>query len=168
MKRRPRQLLVGLAAVALLATTGAAGIHFAGAQVPVPVAGGGELPGALGAHNQKLLRAVPGSDGMAPDGPGVAAQQEFLERAYPASAITVEQVDRSKAAYAAAEKRVASNQRGGGAARQWTNIGPSEALYPATEFRNAFASYSTTLVRRWNISTVNPANDAPAPPVGSV
>ena len=28
--------------------------------------------------------------------------------------------------------------------------------------------YSTTLVRRWNWSTVNPANDAPAPPVGSV
>ena len=28
--------------------------------------------------------------------------------------------------------------------------------------------YSTTLVRRWNWSTVKPANDAPAPPVGSV
>ena len=38
-----------------------------------------------------------------------------------------------------------------------------------TDFRfSAVASYSTTLVRRWNWSTVNPANDAPAPPVGNV
>src|SRR6185437_6507381 len=35
-------------------------------------------------------------------------------------------------------------------------------------FFSAARSYSTTLVRRWNWSTVRPAKDAPAPPVGNV
>ncbi|MEV1145832.1 exo-alpha-sialidase [Micromonospora sp. NPDC049799] len=132
MKRRSRHLLAGLAVAALVATTGAAGIHFTGTEAPAAAAvGDGELPNATGAHLERLRQAVPGSDGMSPDGPGSAAQQEFLERAYPADTISISQVDRSKAAYASAEKRF----RG---ASRWTNVGPSEALYPFTEYRNAF------------------------------
>src|SRR5437660_9767594 len=37
----------------------------------------------------------------------------------------------------------------------------------ASDFLSATRSYSTTLVRRWNWSTVRPANEAPAPPVGN-
>jgi hypothetical protein len=158
VKRRPRQLSIGLAVIALLATTGAAGIHFAGADVPVPVAAGGEMPAALGAHNQKLLQAVPGNDGMAPDGPGVAAQQEFLERAYPAAAISVEQMDRSKAAYAAAEKRAVGALRGT-AARKWTNVGPSEALYPFTDFRNSFNYVPNEYVAGGRVTSIDIAQD---------
>ncbi|RKN37817.1 exo-alpha-sialidase [Micromonospora endolithica] len=132
MKRRRRHLLAGLAVAALVATTGAAGIHFTGAEVPAAAAvGDGEMPGATGAHLERLRQAVPGSDGMSPDGPGSAAQQEFLERAYPADTISIAQVDRSKSAYSSAEKRFRGSQR-------WTNVGPSEALYPFTEYRNAF------------------------------
>lgn len=132
MKRRRRHLFAGLAVAALVATTGAVGIHFTGAEVPAAAAvGDGEMPNALGAHLERLRQAAPGNDGMSPDGPGGAAQQEFLERAYPANEISVAEVDRAKAAYSAAERRFR------GAAR-WTSVGPSEALYPATEFRNAF------------------------------
>src|SRR5438874_536307 len=37
----------------------------------------------------------------------------------------------------------------------------------ASDFFSPARLYSTTLVRRWNWSTVKPANDAPAPPVGN-
>ena len=37
----------------------------------------------------------------------------------------------------------------------------------ASDFRSASREYSTTLVRRWNWSTVSPAKMRPAPPVGS-
>ncbi|NJP34042.1 exo-alpha-sialidase [Micromonospora thermarum] len=132
MKRRRRHLLAGLAVAALVATTGAAGIHFTGAEVPAAAAAGdGEMPSALGAHLERLRQAAPGNDGMSPDGPGGAAQQEFMERAYPANDISIAEVDRAKAAYAAAEKRFRGSQ-------SWTSVGPSEALYPFTEFRNAF------------------------------
>ncbi|WBB68601.1 sialidase family protein [Micromonospora sp. WMMD812] len=132
MKRRRRHLLAGLAVVALVATTGAAGIHLTGAEVPATAAvGDGEMPGATGAHLERLWQTTPGNDGMSPEGPGGAAQQEFLERAYPANAITIAQFDRSKAAYSAADKRSRGSQR-------WTNVGPSEALYPFTRFRDAY------------------------------
>ncbi len=132
MKRRRRHLLAGLAVAALVATTGAAGIHFTGMEVPAAAAvGDGELPNATGAHLERLRQAAPGSDGMAPDGPGSAAQQEFLERAYPADTISIAQVDRSKAAFSSAERRFRGAER-------WTSVGPSEALYPFTEYRNAY------------------------------
>ncbi|MFG2012082.1 exo-alpha-sialidase [Micromonospora sp. NPDC048868] len=157
MKRRRRHLLAGLAVGALVASTGLIGIHFAGAEVPAPVAaaGDGEMPGALGAHMERLRQAVPGSDGMSPDGPGNAAQQEFLERAYPTDTISIAQVDRSKSAYAAAERRA-------GGTRGWTNIGPSEALYPFTEFRNAGNYVPNAYVAGGRVTSIDIAPDCNA------
>ncbi|MGC5021944.1 exo-alpha-sialidase [Micromonospora sp. DT47] len=138
MKRRRRHLLAGLAVAALVATTGAAGIHYSGAEVPTAAAavGDGEMPGALGARLERLRQAVPGNDGMSPDGPGGAAQQEFLERAFPANTISIAQVDRAKAAHKSAQARAVPTGRV--MKGTWTNVGPSEALYPFTEFRNAY------------------------------
>ncbi|MFG1780065.1 exo-alpha-sialidase [Micromonospora sp. NPDC049048] len=157
MKRSRRHLLAGLAVGALVVSTGLVGIHFAGAEVPTPVAatGDGEMPGALGAHLERLRRAVPGSDGMSPDGPGNAAQQEFLERAYPADTISIAQIDRSKSAYAAAERRA-------GGSRAWTNIGPSEALYPFTEFRNAGNYVPNAYVAGGRVTSIDIAPDCSA------
>ncbi|PZF95073.1 WD40/YVTN/BNR-like repeat-containing protein [Micromonospora endophytica] len=153
MKRRRRHLLVGLAVGAVLASTGFVGIHFAGAEVPAPAAvGDGEMPGALGAHLERLRQAVPGDMGMSPDGPGGAAGQEFLERAYPADAITIAQVDRSKAAFSAADKRFKGS-------RQWTNVGPSEALYPFTEYRNAFNYVPNEYVAGGRVTSIDISPD---------
>ncbi|MFG3420408.1 exo-alpha-sialidase [Micromonospora sp. NPDC047730] len=157
MKRRRRHLLVGLAVGALVASTGLVGIHLAGAQVPAPAAasGDGEMPGALGAHMERLRQAVPGNDGMSPDGPGNAAQQEFLERAYPTSTISIAQMDRSKAAYSAAERRA-------GGSRGWVNVGPSEALYPFTEFRNAGNYVPNAYVAGGRVTSIDIAPDCNA------
>ncbi|MCZ7423025.1 sialidase family protein [Verrucosispora sp. WMMA2121] len=152
MKRRRRHLLVGLAVGALVASTGLVGIHYAGAEVPTPVAVGGEMPNALGAHLERLRRAVPGDSGMSPDGPGGAAQQAFLERAYPADAITIAQLDRSKAAFTAADKRFRGS-------RQWTNVGPSEALYPFTEYRNAFNYVPNEYVAGGRVTSIDISPD---------
>nr|WP_240956587.1 glycoside hydrolase [Micromonospora sp. HNM0581] len=110
------------------------------------------MPDALGAHLEQLRRSVPGDGGMSPDGPGGAAQQAFLERAYPADAITVAQLDRSKAAYTAADKRF----KGSG---QWTNIGPSEALYPFTEYRDAFNYVPNEYVAGGRVTSIDISPD---------
>ncbi len=153
MKRRRRHLLTGLAVGALVVSTGFVGIHFAGAEVPAAAAvGDGEMPNALGAHLERLRQAVPGDGGMAPDGPGGAAQQEFLERAYPADAITIAQMDRSKAAYTAADKRFKGS-------KQWTNIGPDEALYPFTEYRNAYNYVPNEYVAGGRVTSIDISPD---------
>lgn len=154
MKRRRRHLLAGLAVAALVATTGVAGIHLAGTEVPAAAAaaGDGELPNALGAHLERLRRSVPGNDGMSPDGPGGAAEQEFLKRAYPASDVSIAETDRSKAAYAAAERRLRGGQR-------WTNVGPSEALYPFTEYRNSFSYVPNEYVAGGRVTSLDISPD---------
>ncbi|TDC43850.1 sialidase family protein [Micromonospora sp. KC213] len=153
MKRRRRHLLACLAVGALVASTGFVGIHFSGAEAPATAAvGDGEMPGGLGAHLERLRRAAPGNDGMSPDGPGGAAQQEFLERAYPANAITIAQLDRSKAAYSAAEKRFRGGQR-------WTNVGPSEAVYPFAEQRDAFNYVPNEYVAGGRVTSIDISPD---------
>lgn len=154
MKRRRRQLLAGLAVVALAATTGVAGIHLAGTEVPAAAAatGDGELPNALGAHLEQMRRSIPGNDGMSVDGPGGAAQQEFLKRAYPANEVSLAEVDRSKAAFAAAERRFRGGQR-------WTNVGPSEAVYPFTEYRNAFSYVPNEYVAGGRVTSLDISPD---------
>ncbi|MEV0895401.1 exo-alpha-sialidase [Actinoplanes sp. NPDC049802] len=137
MTRRRRQILIGAVIGALIATTGVAGIHLAGAAVPVAPAaatGDGEMPSALGAHLARLRQAAP--NGGVLDTPGALGQGEFDERAYPAQTISVAQVDRSRSAFAAADGRAVP----AGRAQQgrWANVGPSEALYPFSEFRNAY------------------------------
>ncbi|MGH3660743.1 MAG: WD40/YVTN/BNR-like repeat-containing protein [Micromonosporaceae bacterium] len=137
MSRRQRHVLIGVAVGVLTASTAIVATHFMGAQPPALAAPGeGEMPGALGRHVEKLHRAVPGDDGMSPEGPGSAAEAGFQERAYPAKTISIAEMDKAKQAYGNAEDRVPA-----GAAdrkRSWNNIGPSRALYPKSEFRNSF------------------------------
>ncbi|WP_328471800.1 glycoside hydrolase [Actinoplanes sp. NBC_00393] len=136
MNRRRRQIFIGALIGALVATTGVAGVHLAGAVVPAAgvAAGGGEMPRALGGHLAAMRQAAPNHGVL--DSPGALGLGEFDERAYPAQTIKVAQVDQSRTAFSAADKRSAPQGR----IRQnrWTNVGPSEALYPFTEFRNAF------------------------------
>ena len=137
MTRRHRQVLAGaLSAIVVMSITAVA-ISLSGTANPGVAPGGGDMPTALGAHLEKLRRAVPGNQGMAPDGPGYADEAAFLARAYPDSTISVAQMDRAKNAAASAFSR--PFPAGKGKKGQWTNIGPSTALYPFENVRNAFS-----------------------------
>jgi len=72
---------------------------------------------------------------MAPDGPGAAADFAFEQRAYPAGTISVAQMDTARAAFTTANARSAG---GDAAVFDWESVGPSRALYPFTELRDAF------------------------------
>jgi hypothetical protein len=135
-RRRKRLALVGLAALVLVAAAAlTAGLMAPGTSGEAVRVGEGEGPTALAAHLEKLREAVPGNQGMAEEGPASAAEAEFLERAYPDDTISVADMDAARAAFTAATKRpFAKNKKPG----TWIPVGPSEALYPFTEFRNSF------------------------------
>ncbi len=103
-----------------------------------------EFPTALGRHLEKLKEALPGSQGMAEEGPSSAAEDEFMQRAYPADTISVEQMDAARAAFTATRGRPFPS--GKGRKGTWVSVGPSEALYPFTPFRNSFLYVPTTYV----------------------
>ncbi len=96
----------------------------------------GELPSALSGHLDKLRQTVPGNQGMAEDGPASGADAAFLERAYPAGTISLQAAASARAAFASSKGR--PFPKGKGAKGTWVSVGPSQALYPATPFRNAF------------------------------
>lgn len=118
----------------MLLSTALAGAHLTG--TPAAPAAGGEMPAGLAAHLPQLLQSIPGDGGMAPEGPGSAADQAFEQDAYPTGTVSIAQVDRAKAAFQAAASRVAPDGRA--LADTWDMAGPSRALYPFTEFRDAF------------------------------
>lgn len=157
MKRRHRHLLAGLAVGALMASAGLVSLHLAGAEVATPAAVGGEVPGALSGHLQRLHQSVPGNSGMSLEGPGSAAGQEFLERAYPADTIRIAQVDKSKSAFKSAEGRAAP--RGRLLGNTWTNVGPSEAVYPFTEYRNSFNYVPNEYVAGGRVTSIDISPD---------
>ncbi len=134
-----------------MASTGLAGIHYAGAEVRHPSRSAGRCPtpsvppGAAAPRRSGRQRHVPGRTRR-------AAQQAFLERAYPADAITIAQLDRSKAAFTAADKRFRGS-------RKWTNVGPSEALYPFTEYRNAFNYVPNEYVAGGRVTSIDISPD---------
>jgi hypothetical protein len=92
-----------------------------------------ELPPALARHLEKLGKPVLGE---AEDGRTSAAEAAFLQRAYPDDTLSVEQMDAARAAYAGQKNRPFPT--GKGRPGTWVTVGPSEALYPFTPFRNAF------------------------------
>jgi hypothetical protein len=137
LKRRPRQILIGIAVGVLAVSAGAVVTHLTGAAPAQSVASGdGEMPGALGRHLERLKRAVPGNAGMSQEGPGSAADAAFTARAYPADTISIAQTDAAKRAYRKAENRLNPGNSGGQG--NWRNIGPSRALYPFTSYRNSY------------------------------
>jgi hypothetical protein len=136
MTRRRRHGLAALAVVLVLAAAAVAGMTLAGSDPAGQARGEAEFPTALAGHLDKLRQAVPGNQGMAEDGPAGAAEAAFLQRAYPDDTIAVSDMDAARAAFTAATKRpFAKNKKPG----TWIPVGPSEALYPDTEFRNSFS-----------------------------
>jgi hypothetical protein len=98
--------------------------------------GEAEAPGALGQHLEKLKEALPGNQGMAGEGPSSAAEAEFMARAYPADTISVANMDAARAGFSNAKGRPFPT--GKGRPGTWVTVGPNEALYPFTPFRNSF------------------------------
>jgi hypothetical protein len=94
-----------------------------------------EFPPALGRHLERLKEAVPGNGGESNEGPWSAAEAEFLARAYPSDTISVAAMDAARTAFSNASGR--PFPRGRGRPGTWVTVGPSQALYPFTEFRNA-------------------------------
>jgi hypothetical protein len=94
------------------------------------------MPRALNAHLARLKQALPGAGGNA-EGPDAAAEEAFLQRAYPDDTISIAQMDAARAAFAAAQGR--PFPRGKGRPGTWISVGPSEALYPLTPFRSSFS-----------------------------
>jgi hypothetical protein len=129
-------VLAAIAAGVLAVTGGAVAVYATGDSTKTEREAGGEMPPALEQHLEDLMKAVPGNQGMSLEGPGSAAEQAFRERAYPADTIMVAQAERSMNAFGSAFSRPFPT--GKGKKGVWTNVGPSQAVYPFTEFRNAF------------------------------
>ena len=98
-------------------------------------AGEPEFPTALGKHMEELAKTIPGYD-KSNEGPSSAAEAEFMARAYPADTISVANMDGARTAFSNAKGR--PFPRGKGRPGTWVTIGPSEALYPSSQFLNSF------------------------------
>ncbi len=72
---------------------------------------------------------------MSEEGPGGAADSEFMERAYPDTTISLAEMNGARAAFTDASG-VAF--RGGEGDGRWRTIGPSRAVYPSSQFLNSF------------------------------
>ncbi len=100
--------------------------------------GEANLPAAVGQHMERLMQALPGNGGESREGPGSSDAEHFLALAYPDTDIPLARLHASRES----SKRVTVKGFPMGKRRgdSWVSVGPSQALYPFTEFRNA-ASY---------------------------
>ena len=141
MNRSLRQSITGVAVAALAVAGTVVGIHRAGVEPASRVASSEGRPGGLAAHLDELTRAAPQGQEIL-EGPGSAAEAEFLKRAYPAATISMAKVEAAKESFAqvlrtTAARNSALGRREARAAARWAKFGPSRALYPFTELRNA-------------------------------
>jgi hypothetical protein len=127
--RRRRQVLTA-ALAAVLAAAGAVVAVSASGTKPAPATGAGELPPLVSKH----MQALPGNGGL--EGPANAEAQEYLERAYPNNTISLAQLDTARRAFGTTKGR--PFPAGKGKKGTWVTVGPSEALYPASEQLNSF------------------------------
>ncbi len=95
------------------------------------------MPRALNRHLERLKETLPGLGGNSGEGPGAAAEQAFLQRAFPGDSISIAQMDDARAALATIQGR--PFPRGKGRPNTWVSVGPSQALYPLTPFRSSFS-----------------------------
>ena len=91
-----------------------------------------KMPPAVAKH-MKRLQSIPGLEGMHPGGPSSAEEESFLAKAYPDDDIPLARLDAARAAGARLRGKL---PHGKGRDGTWVTVGPSEALYPATIFRN--------------------------------
>jgi hypothetical protein len=135
MTRRKRHALAACGVTLALAVAAVAGLTLSGTSTPA-AAPSGEMPTALGAHLAELSKAIPGNGGESADGPGSAEEQEFAALAYPDTDVSLAKLQGMRAAGAALKGKFS---KGKGSNGSWVSVGPSNALYPATQFRNSFS-----------------------------
>jgi Arc-like DNA binding domain len=133
--RRPA-LVAALLGLAITAALVAGGLRdSSSARAPVSARVVAELPPGVA----QRVEAAPESGGARADseGPAAMADAAFAERAYPDDTISVADVNAARSAFATISGR--SFPKGKGQTGTWTSVGPSEALYPFTPFRNSFS-----------------------------
>jgi hypothetical protein len=96
-----------------------------------------EMPTALGKHIEKLAEAIPGNGGEPQEGPGTYEDYQFEKLAYPNTDIPLSSLTAERASVKALENHKLPS--GKGQKGTWISVGPSEALYPATEFRSSYS-----------------------------
>jgi hypothetical protein len=94
--------------------------------------GSGDYPSALARHLDQLVQGRVDHE----QGPETAAEAEFMARAYPNDVISVDQAAAASAAFASTSGR--AFPRGKGRPGTWVTVGPSEALYPSSQFLTSF------------------------------
>jgi hypothetical protein len=102
------------------------------------------MPVVLSRHLEKLRQAIPGNGGEPGEGPGRADEERFLALAYPDTDIPLARLDAARAA--AASKAKKGFPTGKGRPGSWVTVGPSQALYPFTQFRNSYGYVPNTYV----------------------
>ena len=140
MKNKLFRMLAVIVSISVIASA----VFFAREEANREKAGEAELPTALGKHIEELAKSIPGNGGEPGEGPASAADAEFVARAYPTDTISVANMDAARAAYSNAQGR--PFPRGKGRPGTWVSVGPSEALYPFTQFRNSTSYVPNTYV----------------------
>ena len=135
-RRRRRRLAVGGVLLAVVVAVVAGGRIATDGTAP-QARSEGEFSTALAGHLAKLSQTTPGNQGMANEGPSSAAEAAFMQRAFPAESISLAQAAGAQSAFAAAKGRPFPS--GKGSKGSWVSVGPSQALYPKTPFRNSFS-----------------------------
>ena len=95
-------------------------------------------PTALAKHLEKLSQTIPGIGGESGEGPGGAGDAQFEALAYPASDIQSAWIKAARSSASALANK--GFPTGKGRPGMWVTVGPSNALYPFTQFRSS-ASY---------------------------
>jgi hypothetical protein len=128
----PRAVLAALVVLgaALAAALLSSALSSSGTAAKSDILTAGEGPPAL----SRFLATAPGVETA--EGPASAADDAFDARAYPDTTISVAEMAGARAAWSNAEERHSShgNENKG----RWKQIGPSTALYPFEQLRNAF------------------------------
>jgi len=94
-----------------------------------------DLPPALGRHLEKLMKTIPGKGGEGPA--SSAAEWKFRAQAYPEKDISLAKIEGARAAHAAHLARGFASTNAVSAPASWVSLGPSNALYPFSVFRNS-------------------------------
>jgi hypothetical protein len=101
------------------------------------------MPLALGRHMERLSEAIPGQGGEA-EGPGSGEAEKFLALAYPDTDVPLARLTAARSSADSHKKK--GFPHGKGRNGTWVSVGPSNALYPFTEFRNSFGYVPNTYV----------------------
>lgn len=100
-----------------------------------------EFPPALGEHMERLerlTRTLPGNGGESREGPGAGEEEHFTALAYPDVDVPLVRLNEARRSFNRTWGK--GFGRGGRRGDAWVSVGPTEALYPFTDLRNA-ASY---------------------------